>query len=168
MRRGGRPALRDAVDSRPLVVPDRGELEDELAGLFGVSVAAGARRRAGLGRERLERADVGGSLATGVERAGSRLRHAGERLRWSHPGPLLKRAGAGSRSCDWRRPIWPPVVSSSGQRLEGLARHARSLSPQHVIERGFAVVRRRDGTVVRDPGQVQEGEMVEISVAHAG
>jgi len=57
-------------------------------------------------------------------------------------------------------------LSSSGQHLESLARHARSLSPQHVIERGFAIVRRRDGTVVRDPAQVQEGEVIDINVAH--
>ncbi len=56
-------------------------------------------------------------------------------------------------------------VATAEQRLDGLARHARSLSPQHVLERGFAVVRQLDGTVVRDPGQVQEGEMVELSVA---
>ena len=147
-----------------VVVPDQRQLDDELAGLFGVSVA-GARRQFGLARERLEHADVGGSLAMGVERAGSRLRHAGERLRWSHPRPTVQVCRRRLEVYDWRRPM-ATRLSSSDQRLESLARHARSLSPQHVIERGFAVVRRRDGTIVRDPAQVQEGEMVDISVAH--
>jgi exodeoxyribonuclease VII large subunit len=147
-----------------VVVPDRRKLDDEIAGLFGVSVA-GARRQLELARERLEQADAGGSLALGLERAGSRLRHAGERFRWSHPGPAVQVCRRRLEAYDWRRPM-AARLTSSGQRLEGLARHARSLSPQRVIERGFAVVRRRDGTVVRDPAQVQEGEMVDISVAH--
>ena len=47
-----------------------------------------------------------------------------------------------------------------------LHRYARSLSPQHVIERGFAVVRRSDGTVVRGPGDVRPGEKLALTVAH--
>jgi exodeoxyribonuclease VII large subunit len=35
-----------------------------------------------------------------------------------------------------------------------------------VVERGFAVVRRADGSVVRGPGQVVDGELVEITLAH--
>jgi exodeoxyribonuclease VII large subunit len=145
------------------VVPDRHLLEDELAGLIGVAATA-ARRRMELGGERLERADVRGSLATGLERAGNRLHHAGERVRWAHPGRAARAARLRLESCDWRRPMAGRLTSSE-QRLEALARHARSLSPQHVIERGFAVVRRKDGTVVRDPAQVQVGEVVEVSVA---
>ena len=156
--RYGTPSIAAAA-----VVPDRGELEDELAGLLALA-AAGARRRAELGRERLRRADVTGSLATGLERAGARLRHAGDRLRWAHPGPAARAYGSRLGSCDWRRPMVARLASAE-QRLDGLARHTRSLSPQHVLERGFAVVRRLDGTVVRDPGQVQEGEVVELSVA---
>jgi exodeoxyribonuclease VII large subunit len=34
-----------------------------------------------------------------------------------------------------------------------------------VIERGFAVVRRLDGTVVRGPDQVAMGDLVELTVA---
>jgi exodeoxyribonuclease VII large subunit len=145
------------------VVPDRRQLEDELAGMRAVA-AEWARRRAEVGRERLRRADVTGSLSTGFERAGNRLRHAGERLRWGHPGPAARAGRHRLESCDWQRPVAARLALAE-QRLDGLARHARSLSPQHVIERGFAVVRRLDGTVVRDPGQVQEGEMVELSVA---
>jgi exodeoxyribonuclease VII large subunit len=56
-------------------------------------------------------------------------------------------------------------LQSSRGRAEALGRHARSLSPQHVIERGFAVVRRLDGTVVRGPDQVGPGDLVELTVA---
>jgi exodeoxyribonuclease VII large subunit len=145
------------------VVPDRGRLEEELEALLAVG-ANEAHRRVGAGWERLRRADVSGSLATGLERAESRLVHAGERLSWAHPAPAVRACRRRLGSCDWRRPMAARLASSE-QRLEALARHARSLSPQHVIERGFAVVRRLDGTVVRGPGQVQEGELVEVSVA---
>jgi exodeoxyribonuclease VII large subunit len=145
------------------VVPDQRQLQDELANLRAVA-ADRAWRRAEGGRERLRRADVTGSLATGLERAGSRLGHAAERLRWGHPGPAARAGRRRLDSCDWHRPTVARLAFAE-QRLDGLARHARSLSPQHVIERGFAVVRRLDGTVVRDPVQVQEGELVELSVA---
>jgi exodeoxyribonuclease VII large subunit len=145
------------------VVPDKGQLEDELAGLL-VLAGTSAHRRTEVGRQRLQRADVGGSLATGFERAGSRLRHAGDRLRWAHPRPAAQAGRRRLESADWRRPM-AGRIGSSQQRLDALARHARSLSPQSVVDRGFAVVRRRDGTVVRDPIQVQAGEVVEISVA---
>jgi exodeoxyribonuclease VII large subunit len=49
--------------------------------------------------------------------------------------------------------------------LGALQRHARSLSPQHVVERGFAIVRRGDGSVVRGPDQVAPGEIIEVTVA---
>lgn len=146
------------------VVPDRAQLDDELAGLL-ARAATGVGRRAELGRERLRRTDASGSLAAGIDRAGSRLSHAGERLHWAYPGPAVRTCRHRLEACDWRGPI-AARLSSSEQRLDALARHARSLSPQHVIERGFAVVRRLDGTVVRHPGQVQEGELLEVSVAH--
>jgi exodeoxyribonuclease VII large subunit len=146
------------------VVPDRHQLEEELAGLFVVATTS-TRRRRELGGERLRRTDVSRSLTTGVERAKNRLLHAGERLQWAQPGAALQRCRERLESCDWRRPL-NIRVTSSAERLGALARHTRSLSPQHVIERGFAVVRRLDGTVVRHPGQVAEGELLEVSVAH--
>ena len=113
-----------------VVVPDQRQLDDELAGLFGVSVA-GARRQVELARERLEHADVGGSLAIGVERAGSRLRHAGERLRWSHPRPAVQVCRRRLEVCDWRRPM--------ATRLSSSGRAPRKLGPP----RSFAVAAAR-------------------------
>lgn len=145
------------------VVPDRHELEGELAGLLAVaSRSLGSRRE--LGWERLKRAEVSGALAAGLERAGSRLRHAGESLSREHPGQAVQACRRRLEACEWRRPMLS-YVASGHRQLEGLQRHARSLSPQHVIERGFAVVRRLDGTVVRGPEQVVDGELVEVTVA---
>jgi exodeoxyribonuclease VII large subunit len=145
------------------VVPDRHQLEAELAAL----VQAAARlvdRRSEMGGERLARAEVSGALAAGRQRAASRLQHAADRLDWAHPGPSLQSCRRRLDRCDWRRPMAAKLQSSRG-RAEALGRHARSLSPQHVIERGFAVVRRLDGTVVRRPEQVGPGELVELTVA---
>ena len=67
-------------------------------------------------------------------------------------------------SCDWRRPF-VAHLESGRQRLDVLHRHADSLSPQHVIERGFAVVRRADGAVVRGPDDVSAGDKLTVRVA---
>jgi exodeoxyribonuclease VII large subunit len=145
------------------VVPDRHQLEAELAGWAEAATRLIDRRRE-LGRERLGRVEVSSALAAGLQRASTRLRHAGDRLEWSHPGPHLRSCQRRLDHCDWRRPMAAQLQSSRG-RAEALGVHARSLSPQHVIERGFAVVRRLDGTVVRGPDQVGPGDLVELTVA---
>jgi exodeoxyribonuclease VII large subunit len=47
-------------------------------------------------------------------------------------------------------------------QLSGLL---RSLGPQAVLDRGYAVVRKTDGTIVRSPGQVAAGEGLDVRVA---
>jgi exodeoxyribonuclease VII large subunit len=42
------------------------------------------------------------------------------------------------------------LVESAGTDLEHVRARLRSLSPQSTLDRGYAVVRRIDGTVVRD------------------
>jgi exodeoxyribonuclease VII large subunit len=145
------------------VVPDREGLSGELVRLLAIA-SRSLRGRGELGRERLKRAEVGGALAAGLERAGSRLRHAGDRLSREHPGHIAERCRQRLESCDWRRPVLATLATRQHD-LGALQRHARSLSPQHVIERGFAVVRRADGTVVRGPDQVAPGEIIEVTVA---
>jgi exodeoxyribonuclease VII large subunit len=145
------------------VVPDRRTIDAELAGLLErAATALGGRRDQG--RHRLERSEVSGALAAGLQRARSRLDHAGDRLGWAHPGP----AAAGGRrrlaACDWHRPFAAHLAADQ-ERLNALHRHAQSLSPQHVIERGFAVVHRSDGAVVRGPDEVRPGESITVTVA---
>jgi len=41
----------------------------------------------------------------------------------------------------------------------------RSLGPQAVLDRGYAVVRKEDGSIVRSPGQVVAGERLDVRVA---
>ena len=57
-------------------------------------------------------------------------------------------------------------------RVEGAERdleHARArvaaLSPAATLERGYAVVQRADGSLVRDPAEVADGELLRVRVA---
>ena len=76
----------------------------------------------------------------------------------------LSGAARGSKPVIGAGRCWRPLRRAEHD-LGALARHARSLSPQHVVERGFAVVRRVDGTVVRGPDEVAPGDLVEVTVA---
>jgi exodeoxyribonuclease VII large subunit len=59
------------------------------------------------------------------------------------------------------------AVRTSGARasLNGLADALRALSPAATLERGYAVARLADGTVVRDPAQVAAGDALRVTVA---
>jgi exodeoxyribonuclease VII large subunit len=145
------------------VVPDRRAMDAELAGLLARAAAAlGGRREQG--RHRLERSQVSGALAAGLQRARSRLDHAGDRLSWVHPGPAAAMGRRRLVACDWHRPFAAHLTAGQ-ERLDALYRHAQSLSPQHVIERGFAVVHRSDGAVVRGSAEVRPGESITVTVA---
>ncbi|TQM97551.1 exodeoxyribonuclease VII large subunit [Ornithinimicrobium humiphilum] len=51
-------------------------------------------------------------------------------------------------------------------RTGSLLAHLRAVSPQRTLERGYAVVRHRDGTIVRDRAEVEAGELLRVTVAH--
>jgi len=145
------------------VVPDRLGLEQRLAALA-EAASRGLRERHEHVRRRLVAAEVSGALATGLERARGRLDRAGERLVWAQPGPKFDLCERRLASLDWRGPMSAQL--EAGRRRLGSARsHAWSLSPQHVVERGFAVARRAGGAVVRDPAELHAGEMLELTLA---
>ena len=145
------------------VVPDRQALQAELAGwleLAGRELSA--RRR--LCRERLKRAGPAGALAAGLSGARARFVYVGEKLSWSHPGAAARSRRQRLAACDWRRPF-AAHLKSSRQRLSATYRHAQSLSPEHALERGYAIVKRADGAVVRSPEEVAVGERLSLVVA---
>lgn len=57
------------------------------------------------------------------------------------------------------------LVSRESDRVAALARHLRAVSPQHTLERGYAVVRHSDGTIVRDISEVEPAELLRVTVA---
>jgi exodeoxyribonuclease VII large subunit len=56
-------------------------------------------------------------------------------------------------------------AARDGVALAGLGAALRALSPAATLERGYAVARLADGTLVRDPAQARVGEPLEVVVA---
>ncbi|WP_151526057.1 exodeoxyribonuclease VII large subunit [Serinicoccus kebangsaanensis] len=56
-------------------------------------------------------------------------------------------------------------VDRERDRSDQLARHLRAVSPQHTLERGYAVVRHADGSIVRDREEVDADELLRVTVA---
>ncbi|MGQ9686485.1 MAG: exodeoxyribonuclease VII large subunit, partial [Thiobacillaceae bacterium] len=50
-------------------------------------------------------------------------------------------------------------------RITALATHLAHLNPAAVLERGYSIVRRTDGSIVRDRRQLEVDEAVELTLA---
>jgi exodeoxyribonuclease VII large subunit len=114
--------------------------------------------------QRLARAEVSGALAVGSRRAWDRLGHAQARLAWAFPAPAADAARRRLGACAWRQPVGARLASGRSG-LRALAMRSEALSPQHVVERGFAIVRGPDGRVVRSPAEVAPGDPLVLTVA---
>lgn len=57
------------------------------------------------------------------------------------------------------------LLDRERERTDGLLRHLRAVSPQHTLERGYAVVRHADGGIVRDIEEVEAEELLRVTVA---
>ncbi|MDN4610927.1 exodeoxyribonuclease VII large subunit [Arthrobacter burdickii] len=57
------------------------------------------------------------------------------------------------------------AVEREADSIHHLRERVRSLSPQKTLDRGYAVVQKADGHVVREPADVQPGETLRIRVA---
>ena len=125
-----------------LVVPDREALVAELAGLAAAARQAvrGQLRR---GREQLAALAGRGPLSRPAAAFAAQRTRLGQQA-----GRLV--AAAGGRVVA-RRAQW----HSAAGRLE-------ALSPLGVLSRGFAVCRRPDGSIVRQPAQAPLGSAVEV------
>src|SRR5579875_2994230 len=144
-------------------VADKRAIEESLSGLM-LSAARCLHERKEAARWRLRDAEVSGALAAGLERAGSRLAYCREMLARAYPGAMVEGSRRRLAGCDWRAPF-SARLEGSRRRLEAARRHAWSLSPQHVVERGFAVARKPDGSVVRDPASLAVGEVLQLTLA---
>ncbi|WP_414696523.1 exodeoxyribonuclease VII large subunit [Pengzhenrongella sp.] len=71
---------------------------------------------------------------------------------------LLQRIEAGRRTLE----RW--LARATGDTAQ-LAAQVRALSPAATLERGYAVVQRADGAVVRNPAEVDDGDRLRIRVA---
>ncbi|HET9689976.1 MAG TPA: exodeoxyribonuclease VII large subunit [Acidimicrobiales bacterium] len=168
---GDRPLCDEVADLRcgtpsiaaATVVPDRGALTARCDSALAAARAAAAGRCERAGR-RHDAANPAGALAAGAARAAARLERAGDRLAFADP---RRRVGDGRRrlaGLEWRRPVWERLARAGG-RLDADARHLEALAPARVLERGYAVVRAGDGTVVRAAAAVAPGDVVGVEVA---
>jgi exodeoxyribonuclease VII large subunit len=115
-------------------------------------------------RTRMGRVDARGALGGGARHATNRLEGAHRRLVAAHPGRRLAGCEQRLAACDWRRPAGERIGMAAG-RLLSEGRHLRALSPARVLDRGYAVVRRADGEVVRRAAQVSAAQVLEIRLA---
>ncbi|MHB8669797.1 MAG: exodeoxyribonuclease VII large subunit [Acidimicrobiales bacterium] len=155
--RCGTPSLAAAA-----VVPDRLRMLaylDDLAERAESAIAAHAddatRRLASLDRQR--------ALASARAVAQARLSGSHERLALVHPGARLESARRHLAGIAWSA----PVLRRSDTARHGLANHRRQLEllhPRRVLERGYAVARAEDGSVVRSASTLSPGEVVVIEL----
>nr|MCH9670886.1 exodeoxyribonuclease VII large subunit [Gammaproteobacteria bacterium] len=62
--------------------------------------------------------------------------------------------------------VTPAYLSARQRRLDELNRAFRAISPERTLERGYAIVTRRDtGDIVKDAKQVAPGEKVQARLA---
>lgn len=56
------------------------------------------------------------------------------------------------------------LLQLSRHQLDGLVGTLQSLSPQATLQRGYAIVRNREGVVITEPGQVSSGDSLSLRV----
>ena len=148
---GDRPLCDEVADLRfgtpslaaGRVVPDRAALDAELARLLGAAEGAVHARLVAAG-QRLAGIDRRGALVAGVTGAAHRLQRASGRLDLLHP----------------RR-----QMAEAADRLESRRLQLEALSPVRVLDRGYAVVRSGDGSVVRDAAGLAPGDAFSVQLA---
>jgi exodeoxyribonuclease VII large subunit len=101
------------------------------------------RRQESLGLQQLQR-HLGQVLELRLTAERQRLQTQGQRLQSLHPRQQLQRS---------RRDL-----QQSRQLLQ-------ALSPQHVLERGFVLVRGADGRLLRHRGDLHPGQRIELQLA---
>lgn len=103
----------------------------------------------------------------------ARLRHESDRLAGLRSRPALARPvtllDAHERHVvDLRRTAWRALdtrVTVGAAEVRHLAAQVAALSPAATLERGYAVVQRADGAVVRSPGDVTTGDRLRVRLA---
>ena len=75
-----------------------------------------------------------------------------------HAADVARHRAAGLRA-------FASLLGAARAALEGLSASLRALSPQSTLDRGYAVVRDPEGTIVRDAAAVDVGDAVSMRFA---
>jgi exodeoxyribonuclease VII large subunit len=168
---GDRPLCDDVADLRfgtpslaaAALVPSRADLDAQLARLdadahavLGRRLADAAGRLAGL------RPDA--SLEARLAGARGALANVVDRLSLVAPDRSIALARARLARIDWHGPLARRLAREQ-ERVHAHDRHLRALSPERVLERGYAVVRTGDGTVIRRADSTAPGQTVDVQLA---
>jgi exodeoxyribonuclease VII large subunit len=166
---GDRPLSDEIADCRAgtpsiaasMVVPDRLQLQQRCDRALALAAERGIGR-ALTGARRLESCAWEMAIDHRLERCVHRLERVSvERTVLS----CVESAKVRLHDVNWIRGI-DPLLARADSALKTAHARIESLSPARVLERGYAVVRIRNGGVVRDADSVRSGEMLEILVAH--
>ncbi len=151
-----------------LVVPDRAETLAVLAGLArragACATGAVTTARAGVAAEgrALDRLQPSAQLAQARERAGYLLDGAARAVR----NQVARSADAERRLAHRLAPAVAAALATRRVALERGSATLTALAPQATLERGYAIVRRRDDAlIVRAPAEAPAGAGLTITVA---
>ena len=157
------------TDAAQTVIPQRRALVDELerlAGYLGTAIEGTLESR-GTRLEHATRALRFGGTAL-LERPAARLAALAVRVERQHPRARLEALAARLARAGVRlRSAAEAPLARAEKRLERAAATLEATSPFRVLERGYSITRRADGTAVRRASDVKAGETVE-SVLHEG
>lgn len=168
-------SVADEVAHRSLKTPTAcaAALVDQVRGFLaaadqawsGVARVAG-RRLDAADADLVDRAHRIGRLATAAaDRAGTSLATAWGRLHGrADAGLRLAEADLDARTARLVT-VAPRILSDADRLLGALAARADALDPARTLARGWSITRRADGTLVRDPAEVTEGEVLFTTVA---
>ena len=116
-------------------------------------------------------AQLSGRVRAGLVHRLRHERHVLDGLRsrpvMADPSALVERerrelAALRSRS----RQVTTARLERAGDQVDHLLARVRSLSPQSTLDRGYAVVQHRDGSVVRSRDELAPDELLRVRVAH--
>ena len=119
------------------------------------------RRREAELRQRLD-----ASLLRALEQRIARLRHAGAVLRGSRPERRLDQLRERLSALHGRpQSAVARQLQHEALRLRSLARSLETVSPLATVARGYAILRREDGRIVRGTGDAPVGTALDATVA---
>jgi exodeoxyribonuclease VII large subunit len=108
------------------------------------------------------RARLGAALALSTRNAERRLSHALHRLAVAMPNLDVLRQRIGQMDHALRRAT-PRRLAALGEDVARLSLGLAHLDPAAVLERGYAIARMSDGSVVRTSAVLRTGDPLEIS-----
>jgi exodeoxyribonuclease VII large subunit len=106
------------------------------------------------------------AMRTDLRRRGERVAAVARHLRNPRQVRAAQRARVDALGERTRRAM-EALLAVQRQRVRGCAERLHALSPLAVLERGYAIARRGDGTVVRAAAELSLGERLELRL-HAG